>query len=182
MKIAQKQQRKAPNGCWACVSAPPLYEFATAICIWHVKYAKVMVRTRMFDIVRQSTTRSSQLENHKTIELCALEYVAHTQRVHTKISQYAGEYKYANTIWVFPYFSCFTNVPVPAQYTLDISGYQSTAVNAFACAKCLPHLVQMSNTCRRRKDGQTKWKIDEKPKTKMRVRSKTCGIQMGKYA
>lgn len=57
---------KKPRGVYVCVSATPRFESATAICIWHVKYAKVMVH--MFDIVRQLTALRSQMENHKTIE------------------------------------------------------------------------------------------------------------------
>lgn len=62
MKIMKNIGEKKPRGVYVCVSATPRFESATAICIWHVKYAKVMVH--MFDIVRQLTALRSQMEKH----------------------------------------------------------------------------------------------------------------------
>lgn len=59
MKIMKNIGEKKTKGS---VYATPRFESATAICIWHVKYAKVMVH--MFDIVRQLTALRSQMEKH----------------------------------------------------------------------------------------------------------------------
>lgn len=116
-----------------------------------------------------------EMENHKTIE-----EQMNIAMLHTAL---AYKYAYINILWVFPYFNCHANAP--PRYALyifeSINQLQSTPSFPLSLRRCvarakhLPHLVQMSNTCRRRKHGQTIWKIDENPKK----RSKTCETQTG---
>lgn len=71
------------------VSATPRYEFATAICIWHVKYAKVMVH--MFDIVRQLTALRSQMEKYpkwKIIKLSRNRWISQSSTLRWHINMH----------------------------------------------------------------------------------------------